>query len=123
MDTTNQAASASGEATTEQQKDVLIFVKSKSVGQDSKGRTKVDLRFSESETAQIKEELAKINSRVKLQIHIDLEDEQSSAFIFIKEVQEKGAAFAPKKSSNFGAKAATNPAVSDKVAALKGLKK
>lgn len=122
MDTTNQAASASGEATTEQAKDTLIFVKSKSVGQDSKGRTKVDLRFSESETAQIKEELAKINSRVKLQIHIDLEEEQSSAFIFIKEVQEKGAAFGTKKPA-FGPKTSASPAVSDKVAALKGLKK
>lgn len=122
MDTNSQAASASGEATTDQAKDTLIFVKSKSVGQDSKGRTKVDLRFSESETAQIKEELAKINSRVKLQIHIDLEEEQSSAFIFIKEVQEKGAAFGAKKPA-FGSKTSANPAVSDKVAALKGLKK
>ena len=97
----------------------LIFVKSHSVGEDSKGRQKVDLRFSEEETKQIIAELSKIKSRAKIQVHIG----ETSAFLFVKEVQERGASFGPNKKSagGNGYKPATGGA--DVRAKLAGMKK
>lgn len=95
-------------------KDTLIFVKSKSVGEDSKGRTKLDLRFSEEETKQIIEELGKIKARVKLQIHYSDE----TAFLFVKEVQEKGEVFSKKASAPKAAAVSTG--TSSRIASLKG---
>lgn len=88
--TTNGAVvSAEGNESNE----TLIFVKSHGVGLDSKGRQKVDLRLSEEETATLISELAKIKKRAKLQIHIG----ESTAFMFIKEVQPKGEMMTKKK--------------------------
>jgi len=97
----------------------LIFVKSHSVGEDSKGRQKVDLRFSEEETKQIIAELGKIKSRAKIQVHIG----ETSAFLFVKEVQERGASFGAGKkgASGNGYKPATGGA--DVRAKLAGMKK
>lgn len=63
-------------------KHTLIFVKSHTLGEDSKGRTKLDLKFSPEETKQVIAELAKIKDRAKIQIHIG----ETSAFLFVKEV-------------------------------------
>lgn len=100
-------------STTELPKDTLIFVKSKSVGEDSKGRTKLDLRFSEDETKQLLSEMAKIKERVKLQIHYS----EETAFVFVKEVQERGVAFVKKAAP--AVKGAVSPTTAAKVAALK----
>jgi hypothetical protein len=86
------------------EQNTLIFVKSHSVGTDSKGREKIDLRFSEDESKQIREELSKFTGRIKLQVHIG----ETSAFMFVKEVQEKGEAFikgAPKAGLSANTKA------------------
>lgn len=112
----NNEQTQAGGASAELPKDTLIFVKSKSVGTDSKGRTKLDLRFSAEETQQILAELAKIKERVKLQIHYS----DDTAFLFVKEVQERGETFV-KKASN-GSKPAGGVAsgTSSRIAALKG---
>lgn len=82
---------------TQQQADSkLIFVKSASKGEDSKGREKLDLRFSEEETASLKEELSKIEGKAKLQIHIGEGKYGPSVFLFVKEVQD-APAFGAKK--------------------------
>lgn len=109
-----QTEQAAASATTELPKDTLIFVKSKSVGEDSKGRTKLDLRFSEEETKQIIEELGKIKARVKLQIHYS----DDTAFLFVKEVQEKGETFVKKAVSPKAGAVATG--TSSRIASLKG---
>lgn len=110
MSETNQGAE-----TQEQVKDTLIFVKSKSVGEDSKGRTKVDLRFSEEETKQILAEMAKIKARVKLQIHYS----DDTAFLFVKEVQERGETFV-KKAGAAPKAASVASGTSSRIAGLKG---
>lgn len=114
----NNEQTQAGGTPAELPKDTLIFVKSKSVGTDSKGRTKLDLRFSAEETQQILAELAKIKERVKLQIHYS----DDTAFLFVKEVQERGETFV-KKASN-GSKPAGGVAsgTSSRIAALKGNK-
>lgn len=81
-------------------KHTLIFVKSHTLGEDSKGRTKLDLKFSPEETKQVIEELAKIKDRAKIQIHIG----ETSAFLFVKEVmtmEEVRAARTAAGKSNF----------------------
>jgi len=96
----------------------LIFVKSHNVGEDSKGRYKLDLRFSEEETKMIIEELGKVKSRAKIQIHVG----ETSAFLFIKEVQERGAFFnkKPMTGGGNGYKPATGGAdVKAKIASMK----
>lgn len=100
---------------TQQQADSkLIFVKSASKGEDQKGREKLDLRFSEEETATLKEELSKIESKAKLQIHIGEGKYGPSVFLFVKEVQD-APAFGAKKPT-----VATNQAVNaSKINALK----
>lgn len=92
----------------EQSNDKLIFVKSSSVGEDSKGRTKLDLRFSEEETSQLREELSKISSRAKLQIHYT----ETGAFLFVKEVQAPGSMLNKAATS-------TGKNVKDKIEALR----
>jgi hypothetical protein len=94
MSNTNTQTNNDASTTTEEQS-LLIFVKSHSVGEDSKGRQKFDLRLSEEETQQLISELGKIKSRAKIQVHIG----ETSAFMFVKEVQERGAAFGAKKTS------------------------
>lgn len=113
METQTETTMENKAAGTELPKDTLIFVKSKSVGEDSKGRTKLDLRFSEEETKQIIEELGKIKARVKLQIHYSDE----TAFLFVKEVQEKGETFSKKAATKQNSVAA---GTSSRIAALKG---
>jgi len=105
----------SGTTQAELPKDTLIFVKSKSVGTDSKGRTKLDLRFSAEETQQILAELAKIKERVKLQIHFS----EETAFLFVKEVQEKGETFV-KKAASPKAAGGVAAGTSSRIASLKG---
>lgn len=97
----------------------LIFVKSSSYGVDSKGRDKLDLRFSEEETATLKEELSKINSKAKLQIHINQEGKYGpSVFLFVKEVGEMPA----NKNSRVKSSGVASSATASKIAALKGKK-
>lgn len=107
------SATTGGSAASELPKDTLIFVKSKSVGTDSKGRTKVDLRFSAEETQQIIEELSKIKERVKIQLHYN----DDTAFIFVKEVQERGETFSKKAT---GKTSSVSTGTSSRIAALKG---
>ena len=72
----------------------LICVKSASLGEDSKGRMKIDLRFSDEETESLKEELSKVSSRAKFQIHLSEEGKYGpSVFLFIKEVSTEKPAF------------------------------
>lgn len=103
-----------GATTPQESTEKLIFVKSHSSGTDSKGRNKLDLRFSEEETKMVIEELGKIKSRAKIQLHYS----DNTAFLFIKEVQEKGASF--QKKSTSGANAAD---VKSKVQAFKDAQK
>lgn len=92
--------------TTEQQGDSkLIFVRSSSKGEDSKGREKLDLRFSEEETASLKEELSKIEGKAKLQIHIGEGKYGPSVFLFVKEVQDAPAFVAKNPTANQSANA------------------
>lgn len=122
--TTTMMAAGPGETATsggtaqqeELTKDTLIFVKSKSLGEDSKGRTKLDLRFSEEATEQIKAELAKC-SKVKFQIHYS----EDNAFIFVKQVQERGATFTKSKTVTAASPGkGLNAATASRMAALKG---
>lgn len=96
----------------EQSKDVMIFTKSASVGVDSKGREKVDLRFTDEQTKQLIAELTG-KTAAKLQIHIGEGQYGPSAFLFVKEVQERSAGGPQKKGA--GPSAGTK----DKIAALK----
>lgn len=108
--------SGGGSQQEEMTKDTLIFVKSKSLGEDSKGRTKLDLRFSEEATEQIKAELAKC-SKVKFQIHYS----EDNAFIFVKQVQERGATFTKSKTVTAASPGkGLNAATASRMAALKG---
>lgn len=109
-----QKQGAVEETSTQQADSKLIFVKAASKGEDSKGREKLDLRFSEEETATLKEELSKIEGRAKLQIHIGEGTYGPSVFLFVKEVQE-APAYSSKKQQG-GASANTQAA---KIAALK----
>ena len=73
----------------------VIFSKSTSVKEDSKGRNQLSLLLSEDETKQLTEAIAQINTlgaRAKLQIHFT----EDNSFFFIKEVQPKGATFTKK---------------------------
>lgn len=71
----------------ELEKNPIVFAKSASVGEDSKGRQKIDLRFDEETTKLLIEELGK-TSKAKLQIHLGEGQYGPSAFMFVKEVQE-----------------------------------
>lgn len=115
----NEQTQVGAGAGSELPKDTLIFVKSKSVGTDSKGRTKLDLRFSAEETQQILAELAKIKERVKLQIHYS----DDTAFLFVKEVQERGETFVKKAATSApGKSGGVASGTSSRIAALKGNK-
>lgn len=92
MNTTAEDTVSTTDSNGQQSTEKLIFVKSHSSGLDSKGRNKLDLRFSEEETKTIIEELGKIKARAKIQIHYS----DNTAFLFIKEVAEKGVGFAKK---------------------------
>lgn len=83
----------------EQQKDTIIFVKAVGVGEDSKQRQKIDLRFSEEETLQLIIELAKIKSRAKLQIHLGEGEYGPTAFLYVKEVMTMEEVRAAKKTN------------------------
>lgn len=74
----------------EQEKNTIVFAKSASVGEDSKGRQKIDLRLDEETTKVLKEELSK-TTKAKLQIHLSEGQFGPSAFMFVKEVQERQA--------------------------------
>lgn len=100
-----------------QSNDKLLFVKATSVGEDSKGRQKIDLRFSEEETVALKEELSKIEGRAKLQIHVGEGQYGPSAFLFVKTVQEK--ADGARSGGGFKKSSAPSSVTTDKIAALK----
>jgi len=70
----------------------IIFSKSTNLSTDSKGRNQVSMLLSEEQTAQLIEAVEKIKSlgkRAKLQVHYT----DDNSFLFIKEVQPKGAGF------------------------------
>jgi hypothetical protein len=95
----------------------LIFVSSSSIGEDSKGRQKVDLRFNEEETQAVLEELTKIKEagkRLKLQVHIG----EQTAFMFVKEVMSRQEAAAKKQAAVSAGVSAPGAAKQSKIAAL-----
>lgn len=112
----NETATTASSVGQQQQVDSkLIFVKSASKGEDSKGREKLDLRFSEEETASLIEELGKIQKQAKLQIHIGEGKFGPSVFLFVKEVQDNPAFGGAKKVE-------ATSATASKINALKGKK-
>jgi hypothetical protein len=72
----------------ELEKNTIIFAKSASVGEDSKGRQKIDVRLDEETTKLLKEELSK-TTKAKIQLHLGEGQYGPSAFMFVKEVQER----------------------------------
>lgn len=100
----------------DQSTDKLLFVKATSVGEDSKGRQKIDLRLSIEETEALRQELAN-KSRAKIQLHIGEGTYGPTAFFFVKEVQEKVAGAGGGYQKPAATKASVNTA--SKIEALK----
>jgi hypothetical protein len=107
----------------EQTKEQIIFTKSVKRGLDSKDREMIGLILDEEQTKQLIEELGKIQSRAKVQIHLyESTSNQGrkfdAGFFFVKEVQEAPTGAAPQRASG-PATAGVSSASKAKIAALK----
>lgn len=74
----------------------IIFSKSTNLGVDSKGKEKLSMLLDEAQTEMLVEAVNHVKSlgkRIKLQVHYT----EDNSFLFIKEVQPKGAGFVKAK--------------------------
>ena len=96
----------------------IIFTKTVLKGVSKAGRDRIQLLLSEEQTKQLLEEVSKIKSRAKIDMHLYEQEGPSGAFdtgfFFVKEIQERPFA---KKSGAPAAKSSVDQ--SSKIAALK----
>lgn len=99
----------------------IIFSKSTNLGQDSKGKDKLTILLDEAQTDMLAEAVNYVKSlgkRIKLQMHYTADN----SFLFVKEVQPKGATFTKKTG---GGSSSFRPATggADIKAKIAGMKK
>lgn len=96
----------------------IIFSKSTNLGVDSKGKEKLSMLLDEAQTDMLVAAVNHVKSlgkRIKLQIHYT----EENSFLFIKEVQPKGAGFAKAKAAGGARPGAASADIKSKIANMK----
>lgn len=96
----------------------IIFSKSTNLGVDSKGKEKLSMLLDEAATEALIEAVNHVKSlgkRIKLQVHYT----EDNSFLFVKEVQPKGAGFIKAKTAGGTRPGAASADVKAKIASMK----
>lgn len=115
----------SQEQTQETTGEQIIFTKTVLKGVSKAGRDRVQLLLSEEQTKQLLEEVSKIKTRAKIDIHLYEQEGPRGAFdtgfFFVKEIQEFGASSGGRSGGSM--KSSKQAVTASKIEALKGFSK